>query len=495
MRSDGVPRNPLDIRRGAMYCDVSTLSSEAPFLMPSPHEGASLVRTPRGITRGLRYAGATVGAILLGAAVAALVFSDPLADRLLRARLHRELSLAFPGSTVSLGAIGYSIWTNRLDVDSLRLTTADSGFSYSLGNVSLDGISWWRLYRDGALTRRVTAEAGLDVRSIVVVMRPSCYEFRAASLLYSAADSTLVLDSCTISSQLTDKEFFERSRFRQTRFLAAVPRMRMTGMDLPASFASRLHRMSGIVLENVTADILVNMDKPYDKNSTPPQMPHEILAALRDTLRVDSILVRNGSLRYSERVAVQAKPGVISFDSVSVAVRNLANHGSPLDTTRIEGDGRFMQGGIMRVAMALPLNDTTFSMRYAGSLESTDARVLNAFLEPCEFSSITAGHIQSATYQVTVASGHASGSLSARYRDLRISLLDKTTGSSQGLLNQIKSLYGRLFIIRGTNPGDTRGALKIGRIRYTRKADDYFLQFLWFALRGSVADVVGFKVK
>jgi hypothetical protein len=338
-------------------------------------------------------------------------------------------------------------------------------------------------------------EARLELRSILLVMRPSRYEFRSASLLYSAADSTLALDSCTLASQLTDTQFFERSRFRQTRFRAGVPRMRITGMDLPASFAGRLHRMAGIVLENVTTDILVNMDKPYDKKSTPPKMPHEILAALRDTVRVDSVRVHNGSLRYSERVGAHAQPGVISFDSISVAVRDVANHGSPLDTMRIEGDGRFMHGGIMRVAMALPLNDTTFSMRYSGSLESTDARVLNAFLEPCEFSSITDGRIQSATYRVTVANGRASGSLSARYRDLRISILDKKTGSAHGLLNRIKSLYGRLFIIRGANPDDKRGALYIGRVRYTRKADDYFLQFLWFALRGSVADVVGFKVQ
>jgi hypothetical protein len=34
--------------------------------------------------------------------------------------------------------------------------------------------------------------------------------------------------------------------------------------------------------------------------------------------------------------------------------------------------------------------------------------------------------------------------------------------------------------------------MKIGEIKYTRHPQDYFLQFMWFALRGGVADLVGF---
>jgi catalase len=39
---------------------------------------------------------------------------------------------------------------------------------------------------------------------------------------------------------------------------------------------------------------------------------------------------------------------------------------------------------------------------------------------------------------------------------------------------------------------DEKGLMKIGEIKYTRNPENYFFQFLWFALRGGVADVVGF---
>ncbi len=39
---------------------------------------------------------------------------------------------------------------------------------------------------------------------------------------------------------------------------------------------------------------------------------------------------------------------------------------------------------------------------------------------------------------------------------------------------------------------DENGSIKIGEIKYTRNPDDYFFQYLWFALRNGVADVVGF---
>jgi hypothetical protein len=39
---------------------------------------------------------------------------------------------------------------------------------------------------------------------------------------------------------------------------------------------------------------------------------------------------------------------------------------------------------------------------------------------------------------------------------------------------------------------DKSGSMKIGKVKYTRKPDDTFLQLVWFSLRSGVGDVVGF---
>ena len=154
-----------------------------------------------------------------------------------------------------------------------------------------------------------------------------------------------------------------------------------------------------------------------------------------------------------------------------------------------------MHKGHIEVAMAIPLAASDFSLRYSGSLGPMNAEELNGFLVPCEHRRITSGHIISATYDVGVQAGHARGTLHARYQNLAISLLNKNTGSSRGILDQLKSLYAKIFVLRGNNITEGKIAIKVGTVRYTRKSDDYFLQFLWFALRSAVSDVVGFKVQ
>jgi hypothetical protein len=121
-----------------------------------------------------------------------------------------------------------------------------------------------------------------------------------------------------------------------------------------------------------------------------------------------------------------------------------------------------------------------------------DVTELNAFLEPMEHRRIKSGILQSATFDINVTAGHASGALRIEYKDLSITVLNKKTGSKKVIFDQISTLIGQIFIIRRTNMPDGKGSLKIGEIQYTRNPDDYFLQFAWFALRSGVQDVVGF---
>jgi hypothetical protein len=338
-------------------------------------------------------------------------------------------------------------------------------------------------------------EAVLDARGMAVRFRPSRNMLRIDALHLSAPDSAMTLDSLHYLPGYDDEDLFALSRFRQTRFRFSVPRMRISSLNCAALLRGDGYRAGHVAIEDVRADILVNMDKPYDAKSTPPQMPNEAFASIHDTVRIDSVTVSGGRLNYCERIAVRAAPGVISFEDIAVRAAMITNFSATPDTTIVHAQGRFMGTSRMSMDMVLPLNSAEFSLRYSGYLGPMPATALNAFLVPCEHRRVTAGSIHSARYQVNVVSGRSRGSLRAEYTGLRISVLNERTGSSKGIFDQIASFIGKVFVIRGSNIPDARGKLKLGTIRRNRKADDYFLQNLWFALRGGVADVVGFTEK
>ena len=334
----------------------------------------------------------------------------------------------------------------------------------------------------------ILASLTLDAQNGSLNFLQSQNELSFGMLHISVPDSAMTADSIKYYPLIDDEQFFAKSRFRQTRFRFDIPQLKMIGLDCIALLEGNIYNAQS----DVFTDILVNMDKPYDTNSSNPQMPNEALSSMKEIVKVDSLKITNGHLKYCERSAVKAIPGVITFDKVNVSVSGIANHSANPDTAIIHADGLFMNSGIMKLFMAIPLTSPDFSLRYSGSLSIMDVTALNAFIEPSEHQRIKSGIIQSATYNINVNSGRASGSLRVVYKDLTIAVLNKETGSEKGIFNRVLSFFGKVFIIRGTNMPDEKGLMKIGEIKYTRNPQDYFLQYVWFALRGGIADVVGF---
>ncbi len=439
-----------------------------------------------------KYVSFIIGTVVLICVLTFIFFPDPIINTFFKDRITKSFNDSYPAYSLQFGDLHYNVWKNRLACDSITLKTSDSTFTCSIASFSVGGIGWVKVFLQKDITPNILSSSVIDAQKIVLNFQKSQNEFRFGTLHISLPDSEMTADSIKYYSLIDDEQFFAKSKFRQTRFRFDIPQLKIIGLDYPALLQGKIYNARSINIDDVYADILVNMDKPYDKNSRNPQMPNEVLSSMKEIVKVDSLKITNGRLKYSERFAVRATPGVITFDKVNVSVSGIANHTDYPDTAVIKGEGVFLNSGTMKLFMEIPLTSKNFSLRYSGSLSKMDVTKLNAFIEPGEHHRIKSGILQSAAFNINVNSGHANGTLRVLYKDLTIAILDKDTGSEKGIFNRILSFFGKIFVIRGTNMPDEKGLMKIGEIKYTRKPQDYFLQFVWFALRGGVADVVGF---
>jgi hypothetical protein len=439
-----------------------------------------------------KYVGLIIGSIILLCVLIFVFIPDPFINSLLKNRITKALTEAYPADSIKFGDLHYSVWQNRLGCDSISLKTGDSTLSCNVASVSVGGINWMKILWNRDFTLNDITSSVINARKIVFDFRKSQDELRIGMLHISVPDSELVTDSIKYYSLIGNEQFFAKSEFRQTIFHFNIPQMGIVGLDYLSLLKGNIYKARSISIYNMFADILVNMDKPYDINSSNPEMPNEVLSSMKETVNIDSLIIINGQLKYRERFGVEATPGIVTFKKVNVFVRGISNNKIRPDTTIIHGEGLFMDSGKMKLDMAIPLATKDFSLRYSGSLSTMDVTTLNTFIEPSEHQRIKSGVLQSASFNINVNSGYASGTLNVIYKDVSIVLLDENTGSEKGVFNQILSLFGKIFIIRGSNIPDEEGLIKIGEIKYTRKPADYFFQFLWFALRGGVADVLGF---
>ncbi|MCK9209349.1 MAG: hypothetical protein M0P61_00800 [Ignavibacteriaceae bacterium] len=441
----------------------------------------------------VKYTSFIIGAIILIFVLIFIFFSGPFIDTFLKDRITKAFTNAYPAYSIQLGDMHYNVWKNRLRCDSVILKT--SKFTCSVASFSVSGIGAMKILQQRNFTPNSLSSSVIDAQKIELNFHPSRNVIRFGSLHISIPDSEMTSDSIKYYSLLGDEQFFAKSQFKQTRFRFDISQIKIMGLDFLALLQGNIYDARSINLHDVFADIFVNMDKPYDKNSSNPQMPNEALSSMKEIVRVDSVKIISGRLNYSERFAVGAKPGVVTFNKVNISVNGIANHTVPPKTAVLHGEGLFMNSGAIKLFMAIPLTSTNFSLQYSGSFGAMDVIKLNSFIEAGEHHRIKSGALQSATFNIKVNSGQANGTLRVLYKDLSIAILNKNTGSENGIFDRISSLISKVFIIRGTNMPDKKGLMKIGEIKYTRKPDESFTQFVWFALRSGVGNVVGFTPK
>jgi hypothetical protein len=443
--------------------------------------------------RGLPNLSARVGLCLgaVGLAVVALivVFGGEVLNGVVKGKIERAFARAHPGSALRLGHLRYSVGANVLVAESASLSATN--LTCTASQISLTGVRWGRLLWGRKALVEVLAHAGLDATNLHAEFPQALYQLRCARVRASVPGSELLLQGTDLYPVVGDEVFFAADTFRRTRFRLAVPECRVLGLAYGELLEGKSYRAGSIHLAGGSFDALVNRDKPVRPAPKSPLMLQEALAAIRQPLHVDHLSITNAHLRYGERVVAGAAPGVLTFGDASLYVEGLANRREGPEAILIRAQSEFMKGGVLKVQLSIPVGSPDVSFRYAGSLGAMELTRLNAFLEIAEHTRILSGGAQGVLFEIDVAGGRARGRVQALYRDLKIAVLDSQTGSEKGLENRVASFFANVVKLRHSNPTVESGPMREGKLDYTRKPQDTFLQFLWFALRRGVLDAIG----
>src|SRR3989339_435460 len=249
-----------------------------------------------------------ISSIIFLAMLIFIFFHDPIINTFLKDRITKSFNETNPEYSLKLGDMHYSIWNNSLGSDSVSLKSTDSSVTYNAASISVGGINWINIILQGDFKIDDLTSSVFDAQDIRINYLKSQNELLLKTLYVSIDDSLIIADLIKYYSLIDDEEFFAKSRFRQTRFRLDIPKIKAIGVDWIPLLEGASYESRKISIYNMFADILVNMDKPYDKSSSKPLMPNEIFIALKKTVKVDSVKIINAQLKYCERYAVKATP-------------------------------------------------------------------------------------------------------------------------------------------------------------------------------------------
>jgi len=434
------------------------------------------------------YVGASLGAVVLAVAVFLLVFGGAILNGYGKGKAERAFAKAHPGYALRIGKLHYAVGANRLVAQSVTLVATNT--TLKTGRITLTGVRWARLLWGTAALADGLAKASLEATNLDVELTQAHYQIRCARLRASAPGSELIAEAAELRPLAGDEAFFAAYDFQTPRFHVVVPECRVLGLAYGDALQGKSYRARSVDFSSPSFDAMINRDKPPAPFVKSPLMVHEALASIRQPLQVDRLSLTNGHFRYCERLAVGADPAVLTFGAVSLSAEGIANRGEPAAAIQLRGQGDLMDAGTMKVRMSIPITPSDFSLHYSGSLSAMDLTRLDAFLDIAEHTRIKSGSAQEAAFEIEVTDGQARGRVRAIYKDLEIAVLGKQTGTEAGLDNRVASFLANLLKIRNANAPDASGSMKEGEVNYTRKPDEEFQQFAWYALRAGVLDVI-----
>jgi hypothetical protein len=479
-------REILPIASSALRCGGA--AANRGLLKHKVHKRAVKHSPKLSLRRLSAYVGASLGALVLAVAVLILVFGDAILNGYGKGKAERAFAEAHPGYALRIGKLDWAVGANRLVAQSVTLIATNT--TLKTGRISLTGVRWARLLWGTAALADVLAHASLEATNLDVDFPKAHYGIRCARLRASVPGSELIAEGTEVRTLIGDEEFFAAHDFRTTRFHVVAPECRVLGLAYGELLQGKSYRARSVHFSRPSFEALVNRDRPVEPFVKRPLMVHEALAAIRQPLQIDSLSITNGHLTYCERVVAGADPGVLTFAAVNMSVEGIANRAKATAAILLRAQGDFMNAGTLKVLMTIPITPPEFSFHYSGSLSAMDLTRLDAFLDIAERTRIKSGSAQEAAFDIDVTAGQARGRVRGIYRDLEIAVLDKQTDTEKGLGNRVASFFANALKIRNSNAPNASGSMKEGEVKYTRRPEDEFLQFAWFALRTGVLDVI-----
>jgi hypothetical protein len=323
---------------------------------------------------------------------------------------------------------------------------------------------------------------------------------RVTGFAASLHDSTVEIRDIAYAPTLSDSAFARANAYRRSLLKTSVGRIAVRGFDAGALVLGDGIRARRVQVDSLHVDVLSDRRRPPNPVPRRRRTPQKWIADLERSVRIDSVLVQGGEVRYREQRPRHAKPGVMTFarlEAVAVNVRHVAGRRRRGDAMALRATAYLQHAGRLDAQFVVPLDAPGFDMTFKGALGPMPAAGLNAFVQETFALRVEKGRIIGIRFDARVANGVARGGITPCYTDLSIRVTGRgstgilgTGGVVGDVARGVATFVANLTELHADNPGDGEKAPRGGTINHTFNSHETLPAFLWASLRDGLFAVV-----
>jgi hypothetical protein len=321
----------------------------------------------------------------------------------------------------------------------------------------------------------------------------SMYHVKAHEVNFSSATGDLKFSKLALVPRYSEMAFSKVVGYSKDRFNIHLNDVELKGIDLPLFVKKQELMAAQMNIRNGHVAVFNNNEIPGKDTIKTGKDPHQLLQSISGKITIRKVSLHNLDVSYAEYDRESKQKGRISFEQTSGTMTNITN------VVKEKKKNRFMDLRLKTLLMGQGRMETHFkfdllakdgAFSYSGRLNGLHGAVLNSATKPLGMLHIKSGEVKELLFNIEANSRRAQGKIEFRYNDLAVAVLKREEGSSgfsrQGLL----SLLANTVVINPSNP-DARGIFKAARIKYERKPNRSFFNFIWKTLFQGIRHSVG----
>lgn len=212
------------------------------------------------------------------------------------------------------------------------------------------------------------------------------------------------------------------------------------------------------------------------------KLPMELFNSLPLAFHIDSAVIEDANIEYSERAPNSQEAGVVTFNNLTAIIKNLSNIESLITApTTMQARAKVMDKGTLAANFIFPNIKYPESYSAKGHLNSMSMEAFNPILKQNASVIIKSGEFKHLEFDFQYNNEQSKGELRFEYEGLKIALLDQ----SKSKVKTTKTFLANNILLNQDNLA-TEKSFRTGEISFNRNKKRSVFNFWWKSILSGI---------
>jgi hypothetical protein len=317
------------------------------------------------------------------------------------------------------------------------------------------------------------------------------YQFSIGETSYSSGNNRVTAKDIRIIPNFSKENHQKQVGFQSDYFTGKIDSVCISQPNIRRWFDKEELAGKFLSVNGLNMDIYRDKQLPFDETRR-PKMLQDMIKSLKIPVSVDSLVLANSQVSYSERTASGDLEGKIRFTNIHTHLTPFTNvkaANGVIPDFNLDGTATIQDSCQLIVSMNYRMNHPQNLFSAKGNLSPFNMRILNPVLEPLALVSIRSGKVNRFQFEFSANQTSANGQLFFGYDDLKISVLEMKDGNTKEA--KFASFLANSLMLRDKNP---RGKeLLPDEINFQRDQKRSVLNYWWKSIFSGIRNTLGIK--